>query len=74
MHVSNIQHCDFVVWSLMEEPFVQRIKYDSTSMGDNTLKVHDFGLTYFMDWTRTHGLSWKQLLNNNNNTGIMYLL
>ena len=32
MHVINLQWCDFVVWSPMEEPFVQKIKYDSTFM------------------------------------------
>ena len=42
MYVTNLQWCDFVVWSPMEEPFVLRINYNSTFMSDNLLKAHAF--------------------------------
>ena len=32
MHVTSLQWCDFVVWSPLHEPFVQRIKYDADFM------------------------------------------
>ena len=31
MYVTRLQWCDFVVWSPLHEPFVQRIKYDAKS-------------------------------------------
>ena len=36
----------------------------------NNVQGIQYGLMYFADWT--HGLSWKQLLNNN--PGIIHLL
>lgn len=49
MHVTNLQWCDFVVWSPMEEePFVQRIKYDSTFMENNLSKARTFYFKKFL--------------------------
>ena len=48
MRVANLQWADFVVWSPVDEPFVQRIKYDSTFMNDNLLKAHVFYFKKFL--------------------------
>ena len=32
MHITRLQWCDFVIWSPIQEPFVQRVKYDVSFM------------------------------------------
>ena len=48
MRVANLQWADFVVWSPVDESFVQRIKYDSTFMNGNLLKAHVFYFKKFL--------------------------
>jgi len=42
MHVTNSQWCDFVVWSPIDKPFVQRIRYESEFMSNAIVKAQKF--------------------------------
>ena len=48
MRVTKVQWCDFVVWSPIDEPFVQRITYDATFMDHNLLKARVFYFKKFL--------------------------
>ena len=42
MHVTNCRWCDFVVWSPLHQPFVQRINYDPKFMKTTIVNVQKF--------------------------------
>ena len=42
MHVTNSKWCDFVVWSPLDQPFIQRIHYDSEFMSNAIVKAQKF--------------------------------
>ena len=47
MYVTSTQWCDFVVWSPNEDPFVERINYDSIFIEKALVKLKNFLLTNF---------------------------
>lgn len=48
MHVTCLQWCDFVVWSPLHEPFVQRIKYDADFMKSTISTAGKFYFEQFL--------------------------
>lgn len=48
MHVTKCKWCDFVVWSPLSAPFVQRIEYDSVFMKGAILKAQKFYFEKFL--------------------------
>ena len=48
MHVTKCKWCDFVVWSPLSAPFVQRVKYDSVFMKGAILKAQKFYFEKFL--------------------------
>jgi len=48
MHVTNSKWCDFVVWSPLDQPFIQRIHYDSEFMSNAIAKAQKFYFNQFL--------------------------
>ena len=48
MYVTDLHWCDFVIWSPIQEPFVQRIKYDVSFMKTMLVKAHKFYFEKFL--------------------------
>ena len=48
MHVTKLHWCDFVIWSPVQEPFVQRVKYDFSFMKTTLVKARKFYFEKFL--------------------------
>ena len=48
MHVTNCKWCDFVVWSPLGAPFIQRIEYEAVFMKGAILKAQKFYFEQFL--------------------------
>ena len=48
MHVTHLQWCDFVVWSPIQEPFVQRVQYDAPFVNTALSKARSFYFEKFL--------------------------
>jgi len=48
MHVTKCRWCDFVVWSPLGSPFIQRIEYDAAFMKGTIIKAQKFYFEQFL--------------------------
>ena len=48
MYVTKLKWCDFVVWSPLQDPFVQRVCYDPVFMEEAVLKAQKFYFEHFL--------------------------
>jgi len=48
VHVTNSRWCDFVVWSPLDQPFIQRICYDPQFMSKAIAKAQKFDFDKFL--------------------------
>ena len=48
MYVTKLKWCDFVVWSPLQDPFVQRVYYDPVFMEEAISKARKFYFEHFL--------------------------
>lgn len=48
MYVRNLKWCDFVVWSPVQDPFVEQIHYDASFMKKAVSKAEEFYFKQFL--------------------------
>ena len=65
MHVTKCRWCDFVVWSLLGSPFIQRIQYDAAFMKGAIIKAQKFYFEQFLPAVVSHIIMPSSVVSSN---------
>jgi len=65
MHVTKCRWCDFVVWSPIGSPFIQRIEYDAAFMKGAIIKAQKFYFEQFLPAVVAHIIMPSSVVSSN---------